>query len=433
MPKPNPLNPITTDPDFHGWPGAVSISLGLPALFIVFAYACNEHGCPASYTSLEPYLAMLDPSSSTYLSPFSWIATGAYLAWFTTLVVLDRVIPGEEILGTRLRDGNRLLYKFNGKYVHLLFFLVLGLRYFYTAGALPELVFLYEHLLEILTASILFSFLLTTILYIAPFFYKSEPLLATGGNTGNPIFDWYIGRELNPRSGLFDWKVFCEMRPGLMLWMAINLAMAHHQYLKFGYITDSMILVNIFQNYYIVEGTFYEDKLINMMDVTTDGFGFMLLFGDLVLVPFSYTLQTRYLADHPYVLGPYKSAAIFALYVLGYVIFRCANNQKNAFKDGHPSTAHLRYLKSPTGSKLITSSWWGISRHINYTGDWLVCLSYSLPTGFNTPLTYYFPIFFAVLLIHRNARDEAKCAEKYGDTWIEYKKEVPYALIPYVY
>lgn len=433
MPKPNPLNKVTTEPDFFGWPGALAISLGLPTLFNVLAYTCNEYGCPVSWTSIDSYMGMFDPTSPMYKKLISWEATWVYLAWFFFLVVLDRIVPGEEIPGTKLQDGNRLKYKFNGKLVHAIFFLVLGARFVWTEGAMPELVFVYDHLLELLNVAVVFSAVLSTILYIAPFFYSYEPLLADGGNTGNHLFDWYIGRELNARMGEFDFKLFCEMRPGLMLWMVINLAMAHHQYIKYGYVTDSMILVNVFQNYYVVEGTFYESKLINMMDITTDGFGFMLAFGDLVLVPFSYTLQSRYLADHPYVLGPFKSLAIVIIYVTGYVIFRKSNNQKNAFKDGHPSTSHLKYITSKTGSKLITSSWWGIARHINYFGDWVVCLSYSLPTGFHTPLTYYFPLFFAVLLIHRNSRDEAKCEEKYKETWVEYKKQVPYALIPYVY
>ena len=34
------------------------------------------------------------------------------------------------------------------------------------------------------------------------------------------------------------------------------------------------------------------------MDITTDGFGFMLAFGDLAWVPFIYSLQARYLVDH---------------------------------------------------------------------------------------------------------------------------------------
>lgn len=36
-------------------------------------------------------------------------------------------------------------------------------------------------------------------------------------------------------------------------------------------------------------------------DITTDGFGFMLAFGDLAWVPFTYSLQARVLVDHPQV------------------------------------------------------------------------------------------------------------------------------------
>ena len=34
------------------------------------------------------------------------------------------------------------------------------------------------------------------------------------------------------------------------------------------------------------------------MDITTDGFGYMLAFGDLSWVPFTYSLQARILVDH---------------------------------------------------------------------------------------------------------------------------------------
>lgn len=29
----------------------------------------------------------------------------------------------------------------------------------------------------------------------------------------------------------------------------------------------------------------------------------------------------------------------------------------------------------------MISGWWGLARHINYFGDWLMSWSYSLPTG----------------------------------------------------
>ena len=35
------------------------------------------------------------------------------------------------------------------------------------------------------------------------------------------------------------------------------------------------------------------------MDIIHDGFGFMLAFGDLAWVPFTYSMQARYLVDRP--------------------------------------------------------------------------------------------------------------------------------------
>lgn len=34
------------------------------------------------------------------------------------------------------------------------------------------------------------------------------------------------------------------------------------------------------------------------MDITTDGFGYMLAFGDLAWLPFTYSLQARYVYDN---------------------------------------------------------------------------------------------------------------------------------------
>ena len=61
---------------------------------------------------------------------------------------------------------------------------------------------------------------------------------------------------------------------------------------------------------------------------------------------------------------------------------------------------------SARGTNLITSGWWGLARKINYTGDWLFGLSWSLFTGFGSILTYFYPIYFAILLIHRAWRDD---------------------------
>lgn len=63
----------------------------------------------------------------------------------------------------------------------------------------------------------------------------------------------------------------------------------------------------VHQGLYVLDALWFERAILTTMDITSDGFGFMLAFGDLAWVPFTYTLQARYLVDHPQVLllNPY--------------------------------------------------------------------------------------------------------------------------------
>ena len=58
---------------------------------------------------------------------------------------------------------------------------------------------------------------------------------------------------------------------------------------------------------------FLQDAILTTMDIMQDGFGFMLVFGDLVWVPFLYCLQTRFIAEHNFSLPWYCNAGIIAL------------------------------------------------------------------------------------------------------------------------
>lgn len=55
------------------------------------------------------------------------------------------------------------------------------------------------------------------------------------------------------------------------------------------------------QALYVLDALYFEKAILTTMDITTDGFGFMLAFGDLAWVPFTYSLQARVLVDHPQV------------------------------------------------------------------------------------------------------------------------------------
>lgn len=77
--------------------------------------------------------------------------------------------------------------------------------------------------------------------------------------------------------------------------------MAHKQWAASGSVSPALCLVCAFQALYVLDALWFEPAILTTMDITTDGFGFMLAFGDLAWVPFTYSLQARMLVDHPQV------------------------------------------------------------------------------------------------------------------------------------
>ena len=159
--------------------------------------------------------------------------------------------------------------------------------------------------------------------------------------TGYFTYDFFMGRELNPRllGGTFDLKFFCELRPGLIGWAVLNAAFALKQLEVQGAISPAMWLVQLFQAYYVLDALWFERCILTTVDITTDGFGFMLAFGDLAWVPFTYTLQSRFLSQVPVHLSLPAIGGILALKALGLYIFRSSNLQKDTFRSSPDDAA----------------------------------------------------------------------------------------------
>ena len=148
---------------------------------------------------------------------------------------------------------------------------------------------------------------------------------------------FYIGRELNPTFFGYDVKTFNELRPGMILWLLIDISMVCEQATRLGgfnNVTLSMYLVVFFHAHYIIDSLYNEPSILTMMDIVTDGFGFMLSVGDLLWVPFVYSLQARYLAFHPTELSWPAAVGCVVVWATGYYIFRTSNNEKNDFRNG---------------------------------------------------------------------------------------------------
>ncbi|RCI07221.1 hypothetical protein CU098_013953 [Rhizopus stolonifer] len=406
------LNPITTHYEFGGVLGALAMIVCLPTLVLMFAYGSDPTFGYHPFQRTFEFAKQMDIQTIQHtLQQWHYGAAIWYLGFVLQLVVYSIAMPGEEVEGVPLRDGSRLKYKINAMATlqSLVMIAVMALR----GQGWALFLWTRAHFADIALVSVVFSFLVSIAVYVSSFY--GHKMLALGGNTGNPIYDFMIGRELNPRVGQFDIKFFTELRPGR--------------------ITYSMILVNVFQGWYVIDALINESSILTTMDITTDGFGFMLAFGNLCWVPMMYSLQARYLCDYPVDLSWPHLSAIVALQCVGYYIFRSANTQKDAFRKNpqDPKLAGLSYLETEAGTRLITSGWWGQARHINYLGDWLMSVAWCLPCGFGSIIPYFYCIYFAVLLIHRERRDEQKCRQKYGKDWERYCSIVKYRIVPGIY
>ncbi|KAK5614555.1 Delta(14)-sterol reductase [Crenichthys baileyi] len=412
-----------TEREFGGTLGAVCIPIFLP-LTVLFL-TCVSQSPKASVFQWPPRL----PSTDQLWDP---LAPMVLLGWIGLHALLYLMPLGKDWVseGLVLRGGTRLKYPING--FHGLCISAVLLTVLLGLGA--PLGYLFELLMPLAVSAITVSFLFSIYLYVRSFWAPSHAL-ALGGDTGDPLYDFFIGRELNPRIGNFDLKYFCELRPGLIGWVVINLGMLMKEVELRGSPSLSMILVNCFQLLYVADALWNEEAVLTTMDIVHDGFGFMLVFGDLAWVPFIYSLQASFLVVHPQTLSLLKAAVIVALNGAGYYIFRKSNSQKNQFRRDptHPSVSGLETIATATGKRLLVSGWWGLVRHPNYLGDLLMALAWSLPCGFAHLLPYFYVIYFTVLLIHREARDERQCRAKYGLAWDTYCRRVPYRIFPYIY
>ncbi|XP_062870099.1 delta(14)-sterol reductase TM7SF2 [Trichomycterus rosablanca] len=411
----------STEREFGGAAGAACILVFLPLTVLVLLSVCLSED--AAVLRWPPHL----PSTSHLSDPR---APPIIVLWIITHVLLYLLPLGKVSQGLVLRDGSRLKYPING--FHALCVTAVLLAVGLCVGL--NLALLYELMVPLAVCAIVLAYLLSFYLYVRSFSVPAHAL-APGGNTGNPVYDFFMGRELNPRIGSFDLKYFCELRPGLIGWVVLNASMLMKEVELRGAPSLSMLLVNCFQLLYVTDALWNEEAVLSTMDIVHDGFGFMLAFGDLVWVPFTYGLQAAFLVSHPHSLSPVGALGIVLLNGTGYYIFRQSNSQKNTFRRDptHHSVAHLETIPTATGKKLLVSGWWGFVRHPNYLGDLLMALAWSLPCGFSHILPYFYVLYFGVLLVHREARDEHQCRMKYGAAWQKYCSRVPYRIVPYVY
>ncbi|XP_022772402.1 delta(14)-sterol reductase-like [Durio zibethinus] len=357
----------------------------------------------------------------------SWSSVGIYMIYLTYVAFASFILPAKVVPGMIMQDGSRLHYRCNGLLTLVSLIGLLGI------GSKMDLIsptLIADRGLEMLSTSFIFSFLVASVLYIVGCRSRSQASSKKPHFTGNFILDWYLGVQLNPHFLGINLKFFF-LRVGMMAWIIINLSNLAKS-VQIGTFSLSMILNQLFCLIHVMDFLYHEEQLTCFWDIMVERLGFMLIGGYLVWAAFITTIPGWWLLYNKVDLSTPAAIAICIIYLVGVIGYRGSNSQKYQFKMNPKA---LIWGKPPRviGGKLLASGYWGLARHYNYLGDYLLSLSFSLTCGFSSPVPYIYPICLIVFFVSREKRDEARCAEKYKEIWAEYCKVVPWRIVPYLY
>jgi delta14-sterol reductase len=362
------------------------------------------------------------------LSPFDppgLLAAAAIFAGFAgALFVGSRLVPGARAKGAVLPGGGQETYTLN------------GLRLFLAvAAATAAILVIRPSALAFVHASFWPLFVVVNV-----FAFASSAYLAARGRrvtrSARPglagfVVDAFYGVELNPKLLGLDLKLF-SYRPSLMGLGLLNVSFAAAQVGEMGHLTTRMWVYQAFYLAYLVNYFQFEHGMIFTWDIIAERFGWMLVWGDYVLVPFFYSLPGWYLVHDTDPMPAWQVAALAALYVTGFVLFRGSNEQKHQFKED-PTRPIWGRKPETIGGKLLVSGFWGVGRKLNYTGELCMYLAWSLTTGAQSIVPYLLPLWLMVLFPHRAWRDDQRCRAKYGALWDEYCRRARFRMIPFLY
>ncbi len=357
-------------------------------------------------------------------------------------------LPGFWRKGMPLRDGQQINYKLSGLVLFIATHLVIAAGTVFWGWSLTPLL---THFWSLFLVVNVFAFAVTLWLFVRgrgrlgldSARHRRGAVPPAEGETDWRLFgeDMWFGVELNPTLFGVDLKMFAY-HPSLIGLAVMNAAFAYGQYEAFGVITAEMALYQAFTWAYLMTHYVREDFMLTTWDIMAERFGFMLIWGDLVYVPFLYSIVGWFVLGRGFSEGetgviyePLGNLALVALilfHVFFHWVFRTSNWQKDAFKRDNKVRI---WGKAPqlVGGRLLISGWWGLGRKINYTGEIGVYISFALCAGFSSPYPYILPLTLVILLMQRAGRDDKRCSEKYGALWTEYCGHAKFKMFPFVY
>ncbi|KAK5798329.1 hypothetical protein VI817_004620 [Penicillium citrinum] len=432
--------------EFGGSPGVLAMMIGFPMLMYYMwigatyydgKFPVREEG--QSFSEFFAHMAHL-VYTGAFPSLKAWTIYWVFFIFEGACYVL---LPGVSMMGRPLpHSGNKQLpYYCSAVWSFYTSIILVSVLH---ATGLFKLYTIIDEFGPLLSVAILSGFIVSFVAYFSA--------LARGAQhrmTGSPIYDFFMGAELNPRMfGILDFKMFFEVRLPWYILLFLSMGAAARQWEVYGYVSGEVMFLVMAHFLYANACSKGEECIVSTWDMYYEKWGFMLIFWNLAGVPLSYCHCTIYLANHDpseYHWNRYFLAFLYIAYLFVYWVWDTTNSQKNRFRQQErgamvqrntfpqlpwQTLENPKTLTTPDGSKILVDGWYGKARKIHYTCDLFFALNWGLITGFSSPFPWFYPVFFACMISHRALRDIQRCRTKYGETWAEYERQVPYLFIP---
>ncbi|CAK1555421.1 unnamed protein product [Leptosia nina] len=439
VPSSGSLGKISNKFEFGGQLGSACLILCIPfaalAILLTCTYSCS-------------YKVLLDLSQIK--SIYIWSFTSFILVMCHYL--LQAIILTLPVLGTKQVDESGKKYCFNAFFsciVTLIF--VYSLDYFRIFDSNTIL----ESYFQMAIISYIIAVAFSLIFYIKSR-KTNENDLNPYGNTGYKLYDFFMGREINPQIKKFSLKLWTYRICNVGTLILLLLLFKHSFYMKEQDIDSinfenykeliskvqlrsTTLVVTLMQIIYTLHFIVKEYKVIHTFYWQCEGLGYMQLTAS-ALYPYYFTTISKYVVDSKLSLGFNALIAASFLFIVGFIILLTSNNIKYEFRKNplQPGIVHLDSMPTFHGKKLLVSNLWGFVRHPNYLGDILIHLALALPGALSlhedhvatAVLPALLPIF---MLIHRAWRDHCRCQRRYGAAWQRYCKRVPSIILPKIF
>jgi 7-dehydrocholesterol reductase len=365
---------------------------------------------------------------------------GYGMAWIIFSWILFMMVPGTIEKGPINNSGNRYKYKLNS--LNCLILVSILQFVLHILDIVPGDIFSRNYSRVVITFTWL-GFIGSIIFYLKGLYFPTFNNVECKSRN-NFIEDFYSGIELAPRwnyQSTLDIKLFVVGHLGMVIWHLMNVS---HGIYGSNMNNPTSIIICVLQLIYILDWAWNERWYLYTIDMQHDRLGFYLGFGGITWMVTTYTAYGFYTSRSVTTPSNLVIIAAIVLYLGGYALMRISNNQKETFRR-HPQNLiwgkRPKYLianyKTVDGhhrqNTLLLSGFWGWSRHFNYIGDLLLCISLSILCDYTSVGAHIYTFQMFGLLYVRAHRDDLRCQLKYGSDWSLYKTANPYLLIPGIY